>query len=158
MVRAATLGAIDFSQFDPLDAWWWRKLHWITEELAAADVRAVTVAQHQHWLASLSNSLLKPEAYGEHRANANNAIIDLMKLAYPWMADQFGDAAGKTARDSFVEQYHELHGRPGEERYEEMLRQLAATLAKGKLSHREKEAVRAKRRKENAEAMAMMVG
>jgi len=144
MVRAATAGMIDFTRFDPWDMWWWKKLKWTITELEAQQSREVALAQHNHWVTIASHSNLVEESFEKAKVNATTSFNQLLKLTYPWLADRIGEDGTKTDREEAVEAYHEIFGRPGEERYEQMVDQLAKSMRK--LSPREKDKARKMRK------------
>ena len=148
MVRAATAGMIDFSLFDPWDAWWWKKLRWTIAELESSQTREVTLAQHTHWVTLASHSRLKDESFDQAQTNATTAFNKLLKLTYPWMAKQIGEDGTKTSRDAAIEEYHRIFGRPGEERYEEMIDNLSRVMVK--MTKSQKERARKMRKLKNA--------
>ncbi len=139
MVRAATSGMIEFSNFDPWDVWWWRKLDWTLTELANQMDREVVTARHNHWVTMSSHGRLTQESFDEAKASAGKAFNRLLALTYPWDADKIGEEGTKTARDEAVSQYHEIFGRPGEERYEKMVDELYAAMKQGKQTARQKD-------------------
>lgn len=145
MTRAATRGLIDFSQFDPWDLWWWKKLRWTINELEMDQTREVVTAQHNHWVTIASHSRLTDESFERAKTNAIASLNRLLKLTYPWLADKIGKDAVADDRDSAIEAYRERFGRPGEPRYEEMVTKLVAALSK-KTTRREKERQRKLRR------------
>jgi len=150
MVRAATSGAIDFAQFDPMDSWWWKRLTWTLDEIEGVSERKALSAQHRHYCAAISHGNLEPESFDEVKALSRAALNNYLKSIYPWLADQLGESTVQTDRELAVEQYHELFGYPGEERYEEMLQGLTKVFAHGKLTPREKEIQLAKWKNEAA--------
>ncbi len=147
MTRAATRGLIDFSRFDPWDLWWWKKLRWTINELEMDQTREVVTAQHNHWVTIASHSRLTNESFETAKTNATESFNRLLKLTYPWLADKIGEDAGATDRDAAIDAYHEIYGRPGEPRYEEMVTKLVAAL-RHKPTRREKERRRKFRRLE----------
>ena len=146
MVRAATSGMINFSDFDPWDMWWWKKLKWTLDELDMTQTREVSLAQHNHWVTMAAHGNLTDESFDKAKANAGAAFNKLLKATYPWLADKIGEDGTKTEREEAVEAYHQQFGRPGDPQYEAMVDTLTKALKKGKLSPREKEKDRARRR------------
>lgn len=131
MVRASLLGAIDFSQADPSDSLWWKRTYWILNELAATQHREVITRQHQHWLGLLANQKVveDTEILSDILLHANEALSSLMTSYWPW---QKAAAAVETtqSRDALLDAYYAEYGRPGEERYENMLAEVTADLAR----------------------------
>lgn len=146
MVRAATSGMINFSDFDPWDMWWWKRLRWVLDELDLTHTREVCQAQHNHWITIASHSNLTDESFDKAKSNAGAAFNRLLKATYPWLADKIGEDGTKTEREEAVDSYHQQFGRPGDPQYEAMIDTLYNALKKGKLSQREKEKDRARRR------------
>lgn len=146
MVRAATSGMINFSDFDPWDMWWWKKLKWTLDELDMTQTREVSLAQHNHWVTMAAHGNLTDESFDKAKANAGAAFNKLLKATYPWLADKIGEDGTKTEREEAVEAYYQQFGRPGDPQYEAMVDTLTKALRKGKLSPREKEKDRARRR------------
>jgi hypothetical protein len=146
MLRAATLGAIDFSQFDPWDSWSWQRLHLIIDELANQNNQVAYGAHHRHHLALVSHSRLSEESWENSKAAANESLTNLLQSLYPWRAKEIGEVGTKSSRDHAVSQFHEIFGKPGEPQYDQMVAELASYFAKGKLSQHEKELERQKRR------------
>ena len=158
MVRASATGMIDFAGFDPWDMWWWKKIRWVLDELDLQQTREVCMAQHNHWVTMASHSGLTDESWDQAKTNAGSAFNRLLKATYPWLADQIGEDGMKTDREQAIESYQEEFGKPGEERYEIMLDALLKALKKGKLTQREKEKVRAERRRKKAAALEERFG
>ncbi len=154
MVRAATTGMINFGQFDPWDMWWWRKMRWVLDELSLQQTREVCLAQHNHWITIASHGNLTDESFDKAKANAGAAFNRLLKATYPWLADKIGEEGTRTDRQQAIEDYHRIFGRPGEPRYEAMIDTLYRAAKRGKLTQREKEKDRARRRAKRAEVMA----
>lgn len=150
MLRAATLGIIDFAQFDPSDNWWWRRLHLILDELGRQNQQEALTARQRHWLAHVSNPRLDDDSWENTRQHAREALNGLMQGYFPWRAKEIGEEGTKTARDHAVEQFHEMYGKPGEPKYEHMVAELSAYFARGKLSLRQKELERKQRRERAA--------
>lgn len=144
MVRAATLGMIDFSEFDPWDRWWWRKTRWVLRELEREQTREVLMTQHNHWITLASHSNLTEESFDNVQTNAKAALNRLLKATYPWLADQIGEEGLQTQRDQAISDYRERFGVPGEARYDEMVKKLKKVL-QHKLSPMEKKLLRKKR-------------
>lgn len=158
MVRASTSGMIDFSKFDPWDMWWWKKIRWTLDELDLMQTREVCQTQHNHWITIASHSNLTDESFDRAKSNAGAAFNRLLKATYPWLADKIGEDGTKTDREEAVEAYHEQFGRPGDPQYEAMIDTLYRALSKGKLTGRQKEADRARRRARREAALKEAMG
>lgn len=158
MLRAATTGMMDYSRFDPWDAWWWRKLDWVLEELASVQNREAFEIQHEHWVTLASKGNLLPESFTTTQQNASTALNKWLKETYPWMADQIGDAGTQSGRDAAVAAYNAEFGKPGEERYEKMIAEVGAYLRRGRLTPRQKEQERKQRREHRARELAAAAG
>jgi len=152
MLRAATLGVIDFAQYDPWDSWWWKRLHLILGELSRDINKEALKQQHAHSLALVSHSRLTPESWDTARQDAGDALNRYLKNVYPWRAKELGEAGTKSGREQAIETYHEMFGREGEPRYEHMVVELKKALKK--LTPRQKEMERKKRRAEAAQRLA----
>jgi len=146
MLRADVSGAFDFSRFDPWDFWAWRKLRWVLKEVGDRDDRDLMQRQAMYWATLAANPRVKEEAYETFRGNAGSALNKVLRLSYPWFAEQIGEVGAQTAREQAVADYHEMVGRPGEPRYEAMVDALTKEFARGKLTQRQKEQDRAARR------------
>jgi len=146
MLRADVSGAFDFSRFDPWDFWAWRKLRWCLKELGDQEDKELLQGQAHYWAILASNPRIEEEAYQTFRANAGSALNKVLRLSYPWFADQIGEVGAQTEREKAVTDYHEMVGKPGEPRYEAMVDALQKEFARGKLSKRQKEQDRAARR------------
>jgi hypothetical protein len=146
MLRAAATGAINFAQFDPWDNWWWRRMRLIIAELGRQNNQESLTTQHQHYLAYLSNGQLSDDSWEAQKAAADETLNGLLRGYFPWRADEIGAAGAKTGRDHAVEQFYEIYGKPGEPRYEQMMAEWSAYLAKGKLTPRQKDLERKQRR------------
>lgn len=143
MVRASTLGMIDFSEFDPWDLWWWRKMRWTIKELEREQTREVLTTRHNHWITLASHGRLKPESFEATKTNAQTALNQLLKATYPWLADKIGEEGTQTDRQQAIDAYHAQYGRPGEARYDAMVARLKQSLVR--LSPMEKKLARKKR-------------
>ena len=152
MTRAATRGVIDFSQFDPWDAWWWKKLRWVLDEVEAEQNREVTRTQHNHWITLASHSRLTEESFEQIKINANEALQRFLKLSYPWLADKMTESSSQTNLDRMVEQHHEVFGKPGEARYEKMIDRMYKVMTGPKRSQRQKQIDRKMMRLRHQEA------
>lgn len=128
MLRAANAGLIDFSQFDPWDAWWWRKLRWVTEELETQQAKETDLLYHHHWVSLAAYGKLPPESFDLAKTRATASINRILKSVYPWLADKIGEAGTQTEREEAVASYHQEYGRPGDPRYEAMVDTVARTL------------------------------
>lgn len=120
MVRASTTGAINFAQFDPRNKFWWRRLDLILAELHREDLKKVATIQHQHWL-GMSVAATTPELRAEARGNAASYMTDIVGHYFPWMKGEL--AKIKNPTDSAMEEFRDMYGYPGEERYEKMLQE-----------------------------------
>lgn len=127
MVRAATTGAIDFTQADPFDAWWWRRLHWTLEEIEQQHRRHILGAQHMHWVTLLSSGNLKQEGMETAWKNALSMLNRLTGSHFPWFQDQL-EADGRSGNETLLEEYRAEFGYPGEPRYEAMVAKLLAQM------------------------------
>lgn len=146
MVRAATLGMIDFSAFDPEDDRWRRRLDWTLQELESQQSRDLLQMRHNHWITLASHGRLTPESFDAAKTNAGIALNRMMKLTYPWLADDIGESGTQQQTEQIVKDYQERFGRPGEPRYDEMVR----TLRK-KLQHKLTPAEKLRARKQRQE-------
>ncbi len=151
MVRAMTAGMIDFRQFDPWDAWAWRRLRWVLNDLELQQTQDVCRVQHQHWVTLASHSNLTTESFDNVKKNAGNAFNKYLKATYPWLADKIGEDGTRSEREEGLLSYQQKYGKPGEKHYEAMIDTLHAAFAKGPLNSLEKAADR-KRRREAREA------
>jgi hypothetical protein len=154
MLRAATLGIIDFAQFDPWDNWWWKRFRLILDEVGRKNNQEALNAQHQHWLALVAHSRLTEESWDSAKQSAGEALNGLLRGYFPWRAKEIGEAGIKSAREQAVASFHDLCGKPGEARYEQMVAELTSYFAKGKLSQREKELERKKLKEQAQLALA----
>ena len=130
MVRASTTGMIDFRKFDPWDAWCWRNLRWVLNELEKQQIQDICRVQHNHWITIAAHGNLTEDSCSKAKANAGTAFNKLMKATFPWLADTIGEEGTKTDRDEAVAAYHDLFGRPGDPHYEAMVDELARAFAK----------------------------
>ena len=142
MVRAATLGVIDFSRFDPVSAWWWKRFYMVMNELSAQQHRETNAAVHMHWVTLASHSRLTPESFDATEQRAADALQTLLGSYYPWLDDKFKKS--DLQEDPAVKAFREQYGYPGDPRYEKMLAEAKHALRKQ--SPFEKEAARRKRR------------
>lgn len=149
MLRAATLGAVNFARFDPWDTWWWKRFYVILDELGRQQNVEALRAQHNHHLALVANSRLTSDSWDECRVAAGEALNRILKNIYPWRADEIGEAGTHTSRERAVEQYQEMVGKPGEPRYEHMVSELRRALVKR--TDRQKELDRKRRRERHAQ-------
>jgi len=117
MVRAATTGAIDFTRFDSNDKWWWQKLKFVLEDLYNHDLKSTATLRHRHWSTILLADGLAPEAREAARVNIGETLIEVLSLYQPWLKEAFN----KSETEDFETSYRNIHGYPGEERYEKML-------------------------------------
>jgi hypothetical protein len=124
MVRAATEGAVDFSTFDPNNKYCWRKLQFVLKELHSKDLKKTAELQHDHWTTLLSVDALEEEQWEEARVNAYNSMSTLMTLYFPWLEDHL-ETTATTGAAGLEAEFRELYGYPGEERYEQMLKESA---------------------------------
>jgi len=124
MIRAAATGVIDFTQFDPTSAWWWKRMYMLLGELVAQQHREINLAVHTHWVTLASHSRLSPESFTSTQQHANNALQTLLDSYYPWLENQKTGDPNKVLMDAFRQQY----GYPGDPRYEKMLAEAAAAL------------------------------
>lgn len=154
MLRAATLGVFDFAQFDPWDAWHWKRLRLVLDEISRRNNQEALLAQQTHWVALMSNPRLEEESWEGIKMAAQDTLTQILQGYYPWREKEIGEAGAKTSRDRAVDQFREQYGRPGEPRYDQMVAELGAYFAKGKLSQREKELERKKRREQQPLATA----
>jgi|JI9StandDraft_1071089.scaffolds.fasta_scaffold21924_3 hypothetical protein len=146
MVRASTSGMIDFRKFDPWDAWWWRNLRWVLDELELRQTQEICRVQHSHWITLASHGNLTPDSFDKAKTNAGAALNKLLKATFPWLADKIGADGTKTEREDAVTAYQQEFGKPGEPRYEAMIDTITKALRNGPLTQREKERDRARRR------------
>ena len=154
MVRASTLGLINFAQFDPMDGWWWKKLYWTIDELATTQNREAITLQHRHWSAFLGSPKLSSEGFDTAKTNSSAALNRFLKNIYPWLADEIGETGTQGERQQAVAQFTEEFGKPGERRYEEMVSTLSKFFAKGGATVREKAAARKRFAERRAAARA----
>lgn len=145
MIRASTSGVIDFSKFDPWDAWWWRRLQWTLDELDRRYSREVEVVNHNHWVTSANHPNLTAESFDKAKTYATSSLNRILKLTYPWLSDKIGEAGLITERQQAIADYHEQFGRPGDPQYDDMVRRLRKVL-QHKLTTAEKREARRLRR------------
>ena len=157
MVRASTLGLIDFARFDPLDGWWWQKLYWTIDELATSQNREAITLQHRHWSAFLGSPKLSSEGFDTAKTNTTTALNRFLKNIYPWLADQIGEAGTQGERAQAVDAFHATFGKPGDAQYEAMVQNISQFAAKGGATVREKAAFRKRFAAERAAARAAAV-
>lgn len=152
MLKAATMGVVDFARFDPFDAWWWRRFYAVIEELGRQQNVLALQFQHAHHLALVANGRLTNDSWDNCRTAAGEALNRILKNIYPWRADEIGEAGTHTARERAIEQYREMVGSPGEPRYEHMVSELRKVLVKQ--TDWQKELERKRRRARHAQARA----
>lgn len=151
MLRASTTGMIDFRKFDPWDAWWWRNLRWILNELELQQTAEISKIQHAHWVTLASHGNLTSESFDKAKTNAGTAFNRLLKATYPWLADTIGEDGTRSEREEAVRLHEETFGKPGDPGYDAMVdNMLRAT--KRPMTQREKEKDRARRRREREAA------
>ncbi len=151
MLRAATLGLIDFAQFDPWNPWWWVRFYAVLEELERQARLVSNQTQHNHWLAFVSNSRMTDDGWDASRVNARAALNGVLKSLYPWRAKEIGDAGTLTQQQQLVQSFRDTYGEPGDARYAAMQASLQHYFSQGsgkygRLTPREKELERKKRR------------
>lgn len=134
MVRAATTGAIDFTQFDPWDLWWWKRTRWALDELETQLQAEVSKVQHTHWVTLASHGRLESTSFDTVVTNAQRAMDQYMKAMYPWLSSTIAEYESQHSTGAFVDQYHEEFGKPGEPRYEAMIAGLKEVFRKGKMT------------------------
>lgn len=139
MVRAATTGVIDFTQFDPWDLWWWKRTQWALDELETQLQGEVAKVQHAHWVTLASHGRLEPASFETTMLNARQALDEYMTAMYPWLADTIAGNAAQNSNEALMTQYREEFGSPGEPRYEAMIAGLKSVFRKGKLSSVERD-------------------
>jgi len=138
MLRASTAGLIDFSQFDPWDMWWWKKLKWVFNELELQSSKEINTIQHAHWMALVLRDDLEDTTFKQVQKNAATAMNRVLQANYPWLAEQIGEDDKKTDVDAMVAAYEEIIGKPGEPRYEIMVAEMRA-LEKKQMRERAKQ-------------------
>lgn len=123
MVRAATIGAIDFAKFDPRDRREWQRLDLILQELHRQDRKEVTKAKHLHWSNLLTVPGLNDETWEDAKNKNAEYLSEIISLYYPWLRDEMASQGG--GRDAALAEFREIYGYPGDPQYEEMLQQQA---------------------------------
>jgi len=162
MVHAAAEGMYDFSQFDPEDRWKVRKLEWIISHLQRQQDSKIAEITHQHWLARLLQVFISAKAENgeDYRKSAVAAFRRVLRATLPWESDKIDALDTQTGIESVVDQYHQIYGRPGEERYERMVSELIKEFDRLPKTDAEKRRARFKRRqaRELAKKAALEAG
>jgi hypothetical protein len=121
MIKAAATGAVDYSHADPQDKYWWRRLRWITDAMAAEDDYRLIEAQHRHWVTIFANGQLDANSFDNAKANAQHYLTQLIGFRYPEYAKKLEQEAFRGSREGALQAFREEFGYPGDPRYEKML-------------------------------------
>jgi hypothetical protein len=84
-VRAAAMGAIDYSQADPKDINWRIRHRLIIKEIGRQEDLKLYDALHRQWLAYVSHGNLLDESYAEVKKLADKSLLDIQRSIYPWI-------------------------------------------------------------------------
>lgn len=117
------------------------------DELELQYAKEINTIQHHHWITLATRRDLDDTSFETVKTNASNSLNRILQATYPWLAEQIGKDEEKSARDSVINDYHEMFGRPGEARYEAMVDEIHKALKNGKMTPRQKAQDR-KRRKQ----------
>ena len=146
MIRASVNRLYDFDQFDPMVPKCWHRLRLVIRELESQQHREIAKIRHFHYSTMASNSNLSEEAFDSMQTHAAEAMSEILKDTFPWMADELGEIGIQNSREQLVKAYEDLVGKPGDPAYEEMVSQIGKVMKKGRLTRREKEEYRKKYR------------
>lgn len=128
MSELAFRGVINFDTFDPADDRNWLRLTFMmdAEERRRAQEYATVALLRQAIVATVSR--LDVEAVNNSLTSSAEKLSQLLKLNYPWR--QFDVETKNNSEDEqLLQAYHERFGKPGEERYENMIKTFNQQLA-----------------------------
>lgn len=128
MSELAFRGVINFDTFDPAEDRDWQRLTFMMEaEERRRTQEFVTVALLRQTIVTTVPRLPTEDVNNGLTASAEK-LSQLLKLNYPWR--QFNDATQKSSEEEqLLIAYQEQFGKPGEERYENMLKTFNQQLA-----------------------------
>lgn len=122
MARAAARGIWNPAGYDPEDRQQRRRLDWgmqILEQDLQIDMRQAVQA---HWLGRLAVQQAGEQSTAWHLEQAGAKLQDYLVSLFPWLTDELASVVGGSVLGDPQQAYHAMMGRPGEARYEEMLR------------------------------------
>lgn len=124
MVRAAAEGLIDYSTCDPYDPRWWRR-HWLLLDELDARTHVELLDREQQYLASILAAAETPRDMIKTLAQQMlTGINNWTTLRAPWL--ELAALKDVKSADQLLE---EEIGKPGDPRYEEIMRETEALLA-----------------------------
>ena len=88
MVQASVSGAIDFSKADPLDSWWWKKLHLVLDELERRAGLEARKAEQIYLLTHAVQDVNSEAASDEVKDRNNDNLNRFIELLFPWTVGQ----------------------------------------------------------------------
>lgn len=112
MVQAATEGAIDFTQADPQDNWWWRRTSWILSDLLRK--RNLTYLQNIVGvnLAYLSSIRANHPSFGDLQQRVADGTESIQGMLFPWLSKE--EQLGQSEIDQLVQQWRDAFGDPND--------------------------------------------
>jgi hypothetical protein len=124
MVRAAALGAINYSQADPTDVNWRIRHRLLLGEMQRQESLRVFDTVHRHWLAYVAHGNLVEESYDAVKKRADDALVDIQKTVYPWIKAETPPEKPEGKKDTIKPEISP-ETRALIERYEKMKAELA---------------------------------
>jgi hypothetical protein len=126
IVRLHISGGYDFSKFDPLNNWCWKRLVWVIDELGNQEARKLTEARFFRSLAYLTSPHFSDSQYDELNERATKHYNALLVSYFPWNKEEIDTGISTQTAEGLVNRFREAYGYPGDPQYEEMVRQTQA--------------------------------
>lgn len=114
LVEAAATRAVDFSQADPFDAWWWKRTGWILSELLRNRNLRYLEAELSLARVGLGNpELTKDGGYELIFDKCYARLQDIYGKYFPWLSVETRDDMAKTTADQMAAKWKEIYGEEG---------------------------------------------
>lgn len=88
ILRAGTLGLIDYSTLRPFDPAWHRRSRLVIRGLQFEDDKRLYESLHRHYLASLGVDRITADSLKEVQQTCSHALDDLLAAYRPWQYDK----------------------------------------------------------------------
>lgn len=110
MVRAAAIGAIDFSKADPYNPRWIHYLRLVLAEMTRRSALEFTRTLHQHYVTFATIPRLEDASFKKLRDGANNVLDIIIEQSEPWDKEKVSQAQRDQVKAA-VQEWEDHYGK-----------------------------------------------